>query len=174
MLNWAFDGENSCIFSYGQTGSGKTFSMAGYGNNHGILPKLSEELFVIAQRLTLDSKSQIWFDIYVSMIEVYNENIYDLLGPPESRAVGGLKLVEGVDQEIYEIEGLIRQKVNFVAEMEQVLDIGNANRTIGATLMNATSSRAHTMVLITLRHTFYVYIYIYISTKYSSYIYIYI
>ena len=45
MLENAFEGFNTCIFAYGQTGSGKSYSIAGYGENKGIVPLLCCELF---------------------------------------------------------------------------------------------------------------------------------
>jgi kinesin family protein 1 len=51
MLENAFSGFNTCIFAYGQTGSGKSYSIAGYGENKGIVPLLCEELFKRAERI---------------------------------------------------------------------------------------------------------------------------
>jgi kinesin family protein C2/C3 len=69
------DGFNVCIFAYGQTGTGKTFTMEGCVGNRGVNYRTLEELFsVAAQR-----KGEVDYDISVSVMEVYNEQIRDLL-----------------------------------------------------------------------------------------------
>jgi hypothetical protein len=45
VLNNAFEGYHVCLFAYGQTGSGKSYSMTGYGENKGILPRACAEIF---------------------------------------------------------------------------------------------------------------------------------
>mmetsp|Transcript_21098 Transcript_21098/g.29155 ORF Transcript_21098/g.29155 Transcript_21098/m.29155 type:complete len:119 (-) Transcript_21098:304-660(-) len=45
VLNNAFQGYNACLFAYGQTGSGKSYSIVGYGDNKGIIPRACEEIF---------------------------------------------------------------------------------------------------------------------------------
>lgn len=69
------DGYNVCIFAYGQTGTGKTFTMEGTEENRGVNYRTLEELFHIA-----DVRSgTMRYELYVSMLEVYNEKIKDLL-----------------------------------------------------------------------------------------------
>jgi hypothetical protein len=45
VLDNAFNGFNACLFAYGQTGSGKSYSIVGYGENKGIIPRVCEEMF---------------------------------------------------------------------------------------------------------------------------------
>lgn len=45
MLDNAFEGFNACLFAYGQTGSGKSYSIVGYGENKGIIPRVCDEIF---------------------------------------------------------------------------------------------------------------------------------
>jgi kinesin family protein 1 len=45
LLNHSFEGYNTCIFAYGQTGSGKSYSMMGYGEEKGIIPRICMNLF---------------------------------------------------------------------------------------------------------------------------------
>ena len=75
------DGYNVCIFAYGQTGTGKTFTMEGSVSNRGVNYRTLEELFNVAAR----RKDEVKYDICVSVMEVYNEQIRDLLG---SQAAG--------------------------------------------------------------------------------------
>ncbi|PWA70179.1 kinesin motor domain-containing protein [Artemisia annua] len=71
------DGYNACIFAYGQTGTGKTFTMEGTNENRGVNFRTLEELF----RVIDERKNQIRYEISVSVLEVYNEQIRDLLLP---------------------------------------------------------------------------------------------
>ena len=69
------DGYNVCIFAYGQTGAGKTFTMEGTEENRCVNYRTLEELFGVAN----ERKEQFKYDISVSVLEVYNEQICDLL-----------------------------------------------------------------------------------------------
>ncbi|KAI8572288.1 hypothetical protein RHMOL_Rhmol01G0186500 [Rhododendron molle] len=70
------DGYNVCIFAYGQTGTGKTFTMEGIEQNRGVNYRTLEELF----RVSKERSETFSYDISVSVLEVYNEQIRDLLG----------------------------------------------------------------------------------------------
>lgn len=69
------DGYNVCIFAYGQTGTGKTFTMEGTPENRGVNYRTLEELF----RTSTERSNIMNYELYVSMLEVYNEKIRDLL-----------------------------------------------------------------------------------------------
>lgn len=69
------DGYNVCIFAYGQTGTGKTFTMEGTKQNRGVNYRTLHQLFKIAE----ERKETVTYDISVSVLEVYNEQIRDLL-----------------------------------------------------------------------------------------------
>ena len=69
------DGYNVCIFAYGQTGTGKTFTMEGTLENRGVNYRTLEELF----RISRERSKIINYELFVSMLEVYNEKIRDLL-----------------------------------------------------------------------------------------------
>lgn len=75
IVTSVLDGYNVCIFAYGQTGTGKTFTMEGTPENRGVNYRTLEELFRCSE-----SKSHLMkFELSVSMLEVYNEKIRDLL-----------------------------------------------------------------------------------------------
>lgn len=80
MVISVLDGYNVCIFAYGQTGTGKTFTMEGTEDNRGVNYRTLEELFNIAK----ERKETIRYDISVSVLEVYNEQIRDLLATSPS------------------------------------------------------------------------------------------
>lgn len=75
MVISVLDGYNVCIFAYGQTGTGKTFTMEGTEVNRGVNYRTLEELFKIANERT----ETYTYNISVSVLEVYNEQIRDLL-----------------------------------------------------------------------------------------------
>lgn len=80
MVVSVLDGYNVCIFAYGQTGTGKTFTMEGTEENRGVNYRTLEELFKIAK----ERKETFSFNISVSVLEVYNEQIRDLLATSPS------------------------------------------------------------------------------------------
>ena len=91
ILDNAWEGYNCCLFAYGQTGSGKSYSMVGYGANKGIVPISCEEIFDRIKSNTITDKL---FEVMVSMLEIYNEKVQDLLIPINKRPSSGLKVRE--------------------------------------------------------------------------------
>ena len=144
ILDNAWEGYHCCLFAYGQTGSGKSYSMVGYGVNKGIVPISCEEIFTRIKSNTDPEKS---YEVQVSMLEIYNEKVQDLLVPASKRPTHGLKVRESKVLGIF-VEGLTKYPVTSYEEISKKMDEGYENRTIGSTLMNATSSRAHTIVTI--------------------------
>lgn len=141
LLN-AVRGYHCCIFAYGQTGSGKSYSIFGYGPNKGIVPIICDRMFDGTQLVKDDKRD---FTVNISMLEIYNEKIQDLLIEPKSRPKYGLKVHENPKLGVF-VKGLSKIPVNSYKEIEQVIETGNKNKTIGSTLMNATSSRSHTII----------------------------
>ncbi|VDM43500.1 unnamed protein product [Toxocara canis] len=145
VLDNAWKGYNCSLFAYGQTGSGKSYSMVGYKKNKGIIPIVCEELFKrIDENRAKDKDTE--YQVSISMFEIYCEKVRDLLStkPPPK---GGLKVREHAKNGFY-VEDLSSVPVNSYKEIEQKMDEGTKQRTIAATDMNATSSRAHTIVKI--------------------------
>lgn len=81
LVTSVLDGYNVCIFAYGQTGTGKTFTMEGTERNRGVNYRTLEELFKIAQ----ERKESVTYDLSVHVLEVYNEQIRDLLDPSPTK-----------------------------------------------------------------------------------------
>ncbi|CDW79443.1 kinesin motor domain containing protein [Stylonychia lemnae] len=144
VLDNAWDGYHCCLFAYGQTGSGKSYSMIGYGANKGIVPMACEEIF---QRIQGNTDADKAYEVTVSMVEIYNEKVQDLLINPSKRPQQGLKIREHSTVGVY-VEGLSKHPVSSYRAIEAKMDEGSKNRTIGSTQMNATSSRAHTVIAI--------------------------
>jgi len=61
VLDNAWDGYHCCLFAYGQTGSGKSYSMIGYDENRGIVPKACDEIFERIKELS--KPEQRWFEV---------------------------------------------------------------------------------------------------------------
>uniref|UniRef100_A0A1I8IKH8 Kinesin-like protein 6 n=1 Tax=Macrostomum lignano TaxID=282301 RepID=A0A1I8IKH8_9PLAT len=145
VLDNAWKGYNCSLFAYGQTGSGKSYSMIGYGANKGIVPVACEELFraIDEKRPSLQAGEE--FQVSLSMTEIYNEQVRDLLVTKST--VGGLKVRQHPKKGFY-VEQLTIAPVSSYAQIEAKIADGSHNRTVAATNMNATSSRAHTIVAI--------------------------
>uniref|UniRef100_H2ZMC6 Kinesin-like protein n=1 Tax=Ciona savignyi TaxID=51511 RepID=H2ZMC6_CIOSA len=143
VLDNAFEGYNCSLFAYGQTGSGKSFSMVGYGKNRGIVPITCDELFQSIDRCSDGTK----FEVTFSMLEIYNEQVRDLLTKDNPK--GGLNVRQNPKLGLFYVEKLKKVAVGSYNEIERRMEEGTANRTVASTQMNATSSRAHTVVTIT-------------------------
>ncbi|EDV26227.1 uncharacterized protein TRIADDRAFT_23272, partial [Trichoplax adhaerens] len=150
VLDNAWKGYNCSLFAYGQTGSGKSYSMVGYGANKGIIPVACQELFnTINEKKSGGDTTE--FEINFSMLEIYNEQVRDLLNPKgPSVQKGGLKIRQHPSKGFY-VEELKNVPVTSYKDIENRMEEGTRNRTIAATNMNATSSRAHTIVAITFK-----------------------
>lgn len=142
VLDNAFKGFNCSLFAYGQTGSGKSFSMVGYGPNKGIVPITCDVLFQTMEA----SDGSVKFEVTFSMLEIYNEQVRDLL--IKTNPKGGLPVRQNPKEGIFFVQGLTKTAVGSYKEIEKRIEDGTNNRTVAATQMNATSSRAHTVVTI--------------------------
>ncbi|WOH03074.1 hypothetical protein DCAR_0522466 [Daucus carota subsp. sativus] len=134
------DGYNVCIFAYGQTGSGKTFTMEGTDEARGVNFRTLEELF----RIIEDRKNQIRYEICVSALEVYNEQIRDLLVPGSHSGAAAKRLeIRQVGEGIHHVPGLVEASVKNMSEVWEVLQTGSNARAVGSTNANEHSSRSH-------------------------------
>jgi kinesin family protein 1 len=144
LLDNAFQGYNNCIFAYGQTGSGKSYSMMGYGQEAGIIPKICQNMFERIKEMQSDANLSC--TVEVSYLEIYNERVRDLLNPSTK---GNLRVREHPSTGPY-VEDLAKLAVRSFEEIENLMDEGNKARTVAATNMNETSSRSHAVFTLTL------------------------
>lgn len=144
LLDNAFQGYNNCIFAYGQTGSGKSYSMMGYGEETGIIPRICRDMFERIDKITVDPNLK--YTVEVSYLEIYNERVRDLLNPASK---GNLRVREHPSTGPY-VEDLAKLAVQSFPEIENLMDEGNKARTVAATNMNETSSRSHAVFTLTL------------------------
>uniref|UniRef100_A0A4W3IAF5 Kinesin-like protein n=1 Tax=Callorhinchus milii TaxID=7868 RepID=A0A4W3IAF5_CALMI len=153
IIESCMNGYNGTIFAYGQTGSGKTFTMLGPSddsdnfthNLRGVIPRSFEYLFYLISREKEKAGDGKDFLCKCSFIEIYNEQIYDLLDPASS----GLFLRENIKTGVF-VEGVIERVVTSAAEAYQVLSMGWRNRSVASTSMNRESSRSHAVFTVTI------------------------
>ncbi|CAF3137222.1 unnamed protein product [Rotaria sp. Silwood2] len=138
-----FLGFNCSLFAYGQTGSGKSYSMIGYGVNRGIISITCDELF---RQIENKKDTNIRFEVTLSMMEIYNEQVFDLLTKRFPK--GGLTVRQHPISSYFYPQDLRVVPVATYNDIERLLIEGIRNRTIASTNMNKTSSRAHTIVTI--------------------------
>eukprot|EP00117_Sycon_ciliatum_P033371 scpid22121/ scgid25693/ Kinesin-like protein KIF17; KIF3-related motor protein len=144
LVEGVMEGYNGTVFAYGQTGCGKSFSMTGIEDpptQRGIIPRAFKHIFE-----SVASNNEAKFLIHGSYLEIYNEEIRDLLGKDSKSK---LDLKEHPDKGVY-VKDLTKMGVHSVAEIEHVMELGGKNRSVGATLMNADSSRSHSIFTISL------------------------
>lgn len=135
------DGYNVCIFAYGQTGSGKTWTMAGPSHAKGVNTRAMEELFRRSEARQEECRDV----ITVSVLEVYNESIRDLLS---TGADEKLEIRQGEFGNY--VPGLTQVPVNSISEVQSLLSTADRNRSQACTNMNEHSSRSHMMLTISM------------------------
>eukprot|EP00457_Paulinella_chromatophora_P000584 gb/GEZN01000584.1/.p1 GENE.gb/GEZN01000584.1/~~gb/GEZN01000584.1/.p1 ORF type:complete len:1265 (-),score=359.76 gb/GEZN01000584.1/:281-3889(-) len=147
LVRSTMDGYNVCIIAYGQTGSGKTHTMTGTDEDPGVNSRALKDLFVLRKKRSADYV----YEISVSMMEIYNEELRDLLAPDKSDLKCQIRLGK---QGVF-VENLVEREVNSEQEVYKIMEEGAANRTVGKTDMNAHSSRSHSIVTINVQgHNF--------------------
>ncbi|OXB83254.1 UNVERIFIED_CONTAM: hypothetical protein H355_002006 [Colinus virginianus] len=151
IVESCMNGYNGTIFAYGQTGSGKTFTMMGPSDSdnfthslRGVIPRSFEYLFFLIEREKEKAGSGKSFLCKCSFIEIYNEQIFDLLDSASS----GLFLREHIKKGVF-VDGAVEQVLSSAAEAYQVLTMGWRNRRVASTSMNRESSRSHAVFTIT-------------------------
>lgn len=149
VLEEMLQGYNCTVFAYGQTGTGKTYTMSGdiqmSGNrlseNAGIIPRTLVDLF-----RSLEKKSE--FSVKVSFIELYNEELKDLLLTNESEE-RKVRIYEDPNKKSIVVQGMEEIFIKSAAEGMKVLSQGSYNRQVAATKCNDISSRSHSVFTIT-------------------------
>ncbi|RKP00437.1 hypothetical protein CXG81DRAFT_13242, partial [Caulochytrium protostelioides] len=148
-------GHNASLFSYGQTGSGKTWTTSGTMQHPGLVPRLVDALFALPQATfasatattimtTTNTPSTTieGLELAFSVMEIYNEKIYDLGLPAPCLTGPGLDLREGADRKVY-VAGLSDHTMTSLADFNQFYSAALQNRRTAATKLNHESSRSH-------------------------------
>ncbi|XP_074529546.1 kinesin-like protein KIF3A isoform X2 [Halichoeres trimaculatus] len=145
IIDSVLEGYNGTIFAYGQTGTGKTFTMEGMRavpELRGIIPNSFAHIFGHIAKAEGDTR----FLVRVSYLEIYNEEVRDLLGKDQMQR---LEVKERPDVGVY-IKDLSGYVVNNADDMDRIMTLGHKNRSVGATNMNEHSSRSHAIFTITI------------------------
>ncbi|KAM9324547.1 kinesin-like protein KIF14 [Gastrophryne carolinensis] len=150
LLERSLLGYNTCLFAYGQTGSGKSYTMMGFDEEVGIIPRFCQHLFSRIQA----TKSQVTFHLEMSYFEVYNEKIHDLLvfKADNGQKKQPLRVREHPLLGPY-VEELSANVVSSFQDIESWLELGNKQRATAATGMNDKSSRSHSVFTIIMTQT---------------------
>ncbi|XP_030352008.1 kinesin-like protein KIF14 isoform X2 [Strigops habroptila] len=151
LLKRAFEGYNACLFAYGQTGSGKSYTMMGFDEDRGIIPRLCEDLFTQIEQM---DKQQVLYHLEMSFFEVYNEKIHDLLvfKAESGQKKEPLRVREHPVLGPY-VEGLTVNVVSSYSDIQSWLELGNKQRATAATAMNDKSSRSHSVFTLVMTQT---------------------
>ncbi|XP_050364601.1 kinesin-like protein KIN-14I [Argentina anserina] len=145
LIRSVLDGYNVCIFAYGQTGSGKTFTMTGprelTEKSQGVNYRALGDLFLIADQ----RKDTFHYDVSVQMIEIYNEQVRDLLVTD-----GANKRLEirNSSQTGYSVPDANITRVSSTSDVIDLMNLGHKNRVVGATALNDRSSRSHSCLTV--------------------------
>lgn len=151
----ALEGFNSTIFAYGQTGSGKTFTLTGGPQKYsdrGIIPRTISMLYN-----EMRTQSEIQYKFYVSYLELYNEQGYDLLDTSkDTKSLEDLPKVTILEDEHgnFHLKNLSMHPADSEEEALQLLFFGDTNRAVAETPMNMASSRSHCIFSIALEARF--------------------
>jgi len=154
----ALDGFHVCLFSYGQTGSGKTHTMQGCGNGpmRGIIPRSVSKILDQARAMT----KQKWkFTLTASFLEIYNENLNDLLSSMKSSSDNAVenkkKLSIKRDREGKSfVDGLTKIPIDVnnscvgMEQLETLMGVAARSRSVAKTKMNSQSSRSHSVFML--------------------------
>ncbi|XP_019831415.1 kinesin-like protein KIF18A [Bos indicus] len=141
ILRSFLNGYNCTVLAYGATGAGKTHTMLGSAAEPGVMYLTMLDLYKSMDEI----KEEKVCSTAVSYLEVYNEQIRDLLVNS-----GPLAVREDAQKGVV-VQGLTLHQPKSSEEILQLLDNGNRNRTQHPTDMNATSSRSHAVFQIYLR-----------------------
>ena len=134
LVTSVMDGYNVCIFAYGQTGSGKTYTMQGSKEDPGVNIRALDKLFSVAGERDVDTE----YSIRISLLEIYNERIQDLLSSTPTQQLKAVQTTSGM-----QVQDLTYVSVSSAAQVVDALSTGSKNRKVSSTAMNADSSRSH-------------------------------
>ncbi|ESQ37425.1 hypothetical protein EUTSA_v10002384mg [Eutrema salsugineum] len=151
------EGYNCTIFAYGQTGTGKTYTMEGgarkkngeFPSDAGVIPRAVKQIFDILEAQGAE------YSMKVTFLELYNEEISDLLAPEETtkfvdeKSKKSIALMEDGKGSVF-VRGLEEEIVTTANEIYKILEKGSAKRRTAETLLNKQSSRSHSIFSITI------------------------
>ncbi|KAG7653629.1 Calponin homology domain [Arabidopsis suecica] len=145
LIRSVLDGYNVCIFAYGQTGSGKTFTMMGPNEltdeSLGVNYRALSDLF----HLSSVRKETFSYNISVQMLEIYNEQVRDLLA---TNGQTSRLEIRNSSQDGINVPEATLVPVSTTSDVIYLMNIGQKNRAVSATAMNDRSSRSHSCLTV--------------------------
>merc|ERR550534_2107086 len=141
ILDDVLNGYNATVFAYGATGSGKTYSMVGTLKEPGVMVRSVNEIFKRIHR-----RKHIKYSLSISYLEIYNEEIRDLLAKKKTGKLALRQTKRGVI-----VANLSSRTPRLASEVLQWLEEGNLLRSKCATDKNNESSRSHAVLQINVR-----------------------
>lgn len=144
LVQSALDGYNVCIFCYGQTGSGKTYTMS---SEDGMIPRAVHQIYDTAK--SLEEKGWV-YTMEGNFVEVYNENINDLLGKAEEFDKKKHEIRHDMQRCKTTITDITTVTLDSPEMVESILRRAAANRSVAATKANERSSRSHSVFILKL------------------------
>nr|QWT43333.1 kinesin-like protein KIN14D [Citrullus lanatus] len=142
LIRSVLDGYNVCIFAYGQTGSGKTYTMSGptelTEDTLGVNYRALSDLFILSQQ----RKQTISYDISVQMLEIYNDQIRDLL------VTDSTNRRYPFSQNGINVPDACLVPVSSTSDVINLMNLGQKNRAVSSTAMNDRSSRSHSCLTV--------------------------
>ncbi|KAF6991164.1 hypothetical protein CFC21_008275 [Triticum aestivum] len=148
LIRSVLDGFNVCIFAYGQTGSGKTYTMSGPSTSKkdwGVNYRALNDLFDIS----LNRRNIFSYEVGVQMVEIYNEQVRDLLSNKIAQKRLGIWSTSQPNGLVLPDASLY--PVKSTSDVLDLMEIGLANRAVGATALNERSSRSHSILTVHVR-----------------------
>uniref|UniRef100_A0A2C9WKI9 Kinesin motor domain-containing protein n=1 Tax=Manihot esculenta TaxID=3983 RepID=A0A2C9WKI9_MANES len=149
LIRSVLDGYNVCIFAYGQTGSGKTYTMSGPDlsskEDWGVNYRALHDLFQISQ----NRKSCFAYEVGVQMVEIYNEQVRDLLSNNGSQK--RLGIWNAARPNGLAVPDASMHCVKSSTDVLELMNIGLMNRAMSATALNERSSRSHSVLTVHIR-----------------------
>jgi len=145
-----FNFKSGLIFTYGMTNAGKTFTVIGSPNNPGILPQSLILLFDYYQNNKLND-----FNLFCNFVEIYNEEVFDLLSNDELGKNKFYKKKLNVKENlnnIFYLQDVTFQKLNSLKDFNDSLNLGISKKVHSSTNLNQNSSRSHTIFKIILKN----------------------
>jgi len=144
LVQSALDGFNVCIFCYGQTGSGKTHTMS---SEDGMIPRATHQIYETATSL----QDKGWtYTMEGSFVEVYNEEIHDLLGSAKDFDKKKHEVRHDDQKKQTTVTGLKTVILDSPNAVESILKQADSNRSVAATKSNERSSRSHSVFMLKL------------------------
>ncbi|CAE7253824.1 KIN14N [Symbiodinium sp. CCMP2456] len=141
LVQSALDGFKVSIFAYGQTGSGKTYTMQGSSEPGalGLIPRSVQQILKASEAMRASGWA---WTLKVSFLEVYNEVLRDLLGSDGSQLV---HVIKHDDAWGTCVTNLTLMEVSHMEQISKLMETAARARSVGATEMNASSSRSHSI-----------------------------